>query len=780
MKHYLDLVPISNKVHHRQSRMTRICIVLAVFLVAVMFGLADMYLQSMKDEIRHQKGDWHCKFTSITTETAEYIKARPEIDVSGWQGTFSIENGYSLEGQALSLSGMDEEVYSQVYLGSFLSGKFPETVGDAALSSALAQATGVSVGDLITLNCPNDKTVQLTITGIFDNEAANLTTGNTYTLLLVPDGLSAITPENLHGNNWQYVVRFSLLSNVSSNIADIERQNGISEAQIIQNLELLSILGQAEESTVSAIYTIAFLLAIVVMGTCIMMISSSLTNNVSQRMEFFGLMRCLGATKRQVLRFVRREALQWCITAMPIGIVASIVVIWGLCAVMRQLSTAWFGYMPTFGISWLSIWISIVLGLITVLLAARSPAKMAAKVSPLEAVTGSTRQESSFHHAANTRRWNVEVALGIHHAKAKRRSYLLMTGAFAICIALFLGFCTLVPFMENAFMPKKWAPELSIVSETNTCSIPSDRRDAVAQNQAVKRVFGRMFAYDVPAEMGGAIHNSNLISYEENQFRWAQDQLTAGSIDAVRNTPGQVLFVANTGTEVQVGDAITLTINDQVQTVTIGGILSDSPLARAEGTETLICSEETFTLLTGQVGYTILDVQFRFGSDEEDVAAVESLFGDGISFTDVLDRTQQQRGLYYAFATLIYGFLSIIVAITIFHIMNTIGMGVSARTRQYGVMRAIGMSNQQLTRMISAEAASYAVSGVVVGCVFGLLFHWFLYSSLITRTFGKHWGIPWLELFLIVGVILATTALAVRTPAKRLHALPIVENISSQ
>ena len=324
------------------------------------------------------------------------------------------------------------------------------------------------------------------------------------------------------------------------------------------------------------------------MMTCVMMISSSLNSNVSQRTEFFGLLRCLGATRRQVLRFVRREALQWCITAMPIGIGLSIVVVWGLCAVMRKLTTVWFGYMPTFGISWLSIGASVVLGLITVLLAARTPAKMAAKVSPLEAVTGNTQQESSFHHAANTRRWHVEVALGIHHAKAKRRSYMLMTGAFAICITLFLGFCTLVPFMENAFMPKEWAPELSIVSDTNTCSIPADRRDAVAQNSAVSRVFGRMFAYDVPAQISGAIHNSNLISYEENQFRWAQDQLIAGSIDTVTNTPGQVLFVANTGTEVQVGDTITLTINGKDQTVTVGGVLSDSLLARAEGTETLI------------------------------------------------------------------------------------------------------------------------------------------------------------------------------------------------
>ena len=77
----------------------------------------------------------------------------------------------------------------------------------------------------------------------------------------------------------------------------------------------------------------------------------------------------------------------------------------------------------------------------TVLLAARSPAKFASRVSPLEAVTGSARQNTTFRHAANTRRWKVDVALGIHHAKAKRSSYLLMTCAFAICLTLFLGFC---------------------------------------------------------------------------------------------------------------------------------------------------------------------------------------------------------------------------------------------------------------------------------------------------------------------------------------------------
>ena len=57
MKHYLDLVPLSARVHRRQSRMTRLCILLGVFLVAVMFGLADMYLQGMTEETRRLTGD---------------------------------------------------------------------------------------------------------------------------------------------------------------------------------------------------------------------------------------------------------------------------------------------------------------------------------------------------------------------------------------------------------------------------------------------------------------------------------------------------------------------------------------------------------------------------------------------------------------------------------------------------------------------------------------------------------------------------------------------------
>lgn len=547
-------------------------------------------------------------------------------------------------------------------------------------------------------------------------------------------------------------------------------------------MPLLSIQGQiAGKTGLNQIYQVAFILSLIVMLTCILMISSSLNSNVAKRTEFFGMLRCLGATKKQIMRFVRLEGLYWCKTAIPIGIILSILIVWILSAAMRIINPQWFSSMPLFGISWISMIASILLGLITVLLAARSPAKKAAKVSPLTAISGNAEQTVLFRKAANTKTFKIETALGIRHAKAKKRNYILMTGAFAVCITLFLTFSTLVDFMKNAFVPPAYTPELSIASETNTCSIDSEQLEQIKRNGAVKRAYGRMFAYNVPAESNGKNYNINLISYEENQFRWAADSLISGSIDTVIQQENQILFVQTENADMQIGDNITLSINNTEQIVTVAGILSDSPLSRIEGTETFFCSEETFTALTGETGYTIIDIQFENNASSADVDAIVSLFPNGgVIFSDSLSNVQQQRNLYHTFAVLVYGFLSIIVAITIFHIMNTINMGVAAKMKEYGGMRAIGMSDRQLVKMIIAEAGTYAISGVIWGCMIGIPMHWVIYVSLITNIWGTVWSFPVIPLALIVVIVLFTSLLAVRGPAKQLQNMSIVDNISVQ
>lgn len=659
-------------------------------------------------------------------------------------------------------------------------GEYPDTPNEIAVSSSFKNTASVSLNETIALCKPDGNTTDYLIVGFLnDTETSRLITGNTPIVVMTPEGLGTLAVNNAIEN---YVIQFSRLCNIPDIINDIKAGNNLSDEQITENIPLLSIQGQLEGKTgVNQIYQVAFILSVIVMLTCILMISSSLNSNVAERTEFFGMLRCLGATKRQIMRFVRLEGLYWCKTAIPIGIIFSVVIVWILSAAMRVINPQWFSSMPILGISWISVIASILLGLLTVLLAARSPAKRAAKVSPLTAVSGNAGQTASFRKAANTTAFKIETALGIHHAKAKKKNYILMTGAFAVCITLFLTFSTLVDFMKNAFVPPIYTPELSIASETNTCSIFNELLEQIKQNDVVKRAYGRMFAYEVPAENNGKNYNANLISYEENQFRWAADSLIAGSIETVMQQENQVLFVQTGNIDVQVGDNISLTINNRPQIVTVAGILSDSPLARAEGTETFFCSEATFTALTGETGYTIIDIQFENNASSEDVKAIESIFSNGgVIFSDSLSQIQQQRNLYHTFAILVYGFLSIIVAITIFHIMNTISMGAATKMKEYGAMRAIGMSNRQLVKMIIAEAGTYAINGVIWGCIIGLPMHWIIYVSLITNIWRTAWSVPFIPLILIIAIVLSASLLAVREPAKRLQRMSIVENISAQ
>lgn len=783
MTHYLKLIPISAKIHRRQSRMTRICITLAVLLTAVIFGLADMYLQGVIHKQMEEKGDWHYQFDSIDMQTAAAISARPEVRRSGWHGTISADAGYTIDDQPLAVSAQKKQVFEDIFMNRITEGEYPEADNEIAVSSFLKDRASLSLHETIEITRPDNSTADCLVVGFLDDsETARLGIGTPPAAVMTPEGLAALSPSAHAYTAKSYMVQFSTFCRIPTAIADIKAQNQISDEQVTGNLALLSIEGQLEGSSgINQIYKIAVVLSVIVMLTCVLMISSSLNSNVAQRTEFFGMLRCLGATKKQIMRFVRCEGLYWCKTAIPAGIGLSILIVWMLSAAMGAVSPQWFSGMPRFGISWISIAASTILGLLTVLLAARSPAKRAAGVSPRTAQAGNTGSTVLFCKAANTRFLKIETALGIHHAKAGKRNYLLMTGAFAVCIALFLTFSTLADFMKNAFMPPAWTPELSIASETNTCSIGSGLLEQVRQNPAVKRAYGRMFAYDVPAQSSGRNYNSNVISYEENQFQWAAEALLSGSMERVMQQDNQVLFVQTENTDMKVGDRITLTVNDAEHAVTVAGILSDSPLARAEGAETIFCSERTFTELTGQTGYTIIDVQFHNNADSKDVQAIEGLFSDGGTvFLDKLAAVQQQRNLYRAFSILVYGFLSIIAAITVFHIMNTINMGAAAKMKEYGAMRAIGMSTRQLIKMIAAEAGTYAVSGVLLGCIIGIPLHWLIYVSLITNFWGSEWKMPLIPLGLIICTVFAASLLSVQGPAKRLYQMSVVENISVQ
>lgn len=789
MESYLELIPVSGRVHRRQSRMTRICILLAVALVSVIFGMADMAIRCQKMQAVRTDGAWHAAFKMLTRDQEAMLKARPEAETASWYNVvnYRLEEGYELEGTLAGICGMEEEFLELFPVMEMEEGKFPEDAGSAAFTKSVKERLGISVGDTLTLTLPAGESVRLTVSG-FTGDTSMLTARDAFGIFMTREGFGRIAPDAVEKNADGVVyVKFASRCNIQKAIQDIKAQLGLSEDQVGENTRLLGLMGQSRDSYIRNLYLTAAALAVLVMVAGTLMIAGSLNSNIAQRTEFFGMLRCLGATPRQVIRFVRLEALNWCRIAIPAGLAVSFVVIWSLCAMLRYLSPTWFEEMPVFGVSAAGVGTGVVLGVLTVLIAAQAPAKKAAEVSPLTAVSGNAGTVHEAKRAAGTGIFNVETALGIHHASGSKKNFALMTGSFAFTVILFLTFSATVDFMHHAITPlRPYTPDLSVVSPDNTCSVPAELAEEFSKIPSVKRAYGRSFAYDVPALLDGKEGKINLISYEDCQLGWAEELCLDGSVEEVKAGEGVMVSYAYAG-ENLVRAGSTVTVNTaafpgqsrqaQEYRLKVSAVLSNCPFDREAGTETVICSEELFEKLTGERDYTIIDVQLTRQATDEDVAQIRSLAGDGFGFSDARLKNQEAKGAYYSYAVFLYGFLTVIALISAFNIINSIAMSVSARIRQYGAMRAVGMSAGQVMKMVAAESLTYVLCGVAIGLAGGLPLHRFVFEHMVTSRWGDPWYVPAAYIGIIVAVVGVSAAAAVYGPVKRIREMSVVDTI---
>lgn len=544
-------------------------------------------------------------------------------------------------------------------------------------------------------------------------------------------------------------------------------------------LSMAELLGSDMGRSLLLVACVLFLL-ILIAG--VLMISSSMNSTVAQRIKFFGMMRCIGMSKQQVVRFVRLEALHWCRTAVPIGLALGVAATWGLCAGLRFLVGEEFSAIPLFGVSLLGLVCGVLVGVITVLLAANAPAKQASKVSPVAAVSGNSSSEKPIRRAANPRFGHIETVLGVHHAVSGKKNLMLMTGSFALSIVLFLSFSVFVDFVNNLMPQSIAASDIDIVSEDGN-TIPHALLVRLRGMEGVKEVYGRRSALDLPASLGKTASRPSasvdLISYDDFELQSLEKDgaLRKGSeLSKVYGNSGFVLATSDADSTWKIGD----TIQMQGETLTIAGLLNKDPFhsdGLTHGKLTLISSGDTFVRLMGEENYALVMVQTTRDATDEAVQAMQAAAGGTFLFRD--QRDERTSGTYLAFVFCIYAFLTVIALVTVLNIVNSISMSVSARSRQYGVLRAVGMDARQMTKMIAAEAATYAVLGCAAGCLLGLPLSKLLYDFLITGHFPYAvWHIPLKSLGIILLFAALATVSAVHAPAKRICNLPITATIN--
>lgn len=285
-------------------------------------------------------------------------------------------------------------------------------------------------------------------------------------------------------------------------------------AQKHGGFSLWDLFGSAMGQTLLLVAAVLFLL---VLAAGVLMISGSLHSSVAQRTQFFGMMRCIGMSRQQIARFVRLEALNWCKTAIPAGLVLGIAVSWILCAVLRFWVGEEFSSIPLFGISGIGIISGVLVGIVTVLLAAQAPARRAASVSPAAAVSASMESRSGTYHAYRSAILPIEITLGIQQAAASKKNLALITGSFALSIVLFLSFSVLIDFVDHLMPQSAAAADLELSSPDGGNSIDSALTETLESMDGVERVYGRRSSFALPARWedgSNSLSAVDLVSFD--------------------------------------------------------------------------------------------------------------------------------------------------------------------------------------------------------------------------------------------------------------------------
>lgn len=773
MKSYLSLVPISAHVHKRQSRMTRICIVLAVFLVTSVFSMADMWLIAEKTEMINKHGDYHIILQDVQSDKADQIRNRSDIAAFSEYKVINSDAKQDcyINGKNTVLYGV-EEAYLTDIMNYITEGSCPKNDKETALSADAKELFGIRVGDTVTLNTPA-KAFDFTVSAFCEDDTEfNSIIGGSCAYMNI-SALQAISDLNGKDISSKYYIKFMKGTNLKKTISEIKEKYEFTDENIDENTVVLGLAGASSNESIKNIYPLAIICFLLILISGILMISSCMNSNVAQRTSFFGMMRCIGASKQQIVRFVRLEALNWCKTAIPTGCVLGMVICWILCAILRFLVKGEFAAMPLFGVSISGIVCGAAVGIITVFIAAHSPAKQAAGVSPAAAVSGSSEIPRNISRAANTRFFKIETSLGIHHATSVKKNLFLMTGSFALTIILFMSFSACLDIVHKLLPSESnFSPDVAIASQTDTNSIDQGIAAKISEIPGVKYAFGTMYEIRLPVEINGRETVIDLMSYDEYMLKNSKKSVASGDLSKVYGNSDYAMTIFSEESRLNVGDKIKIDNNEiEIACVASEGIGSIS------GSATVVCSEETFTRLTGERQYIMINVILENNGTEEAVSQIISL-ADGNLFIDHRADNSEIHGSYWVFRIAAYGFLAIISLITVLNIMNSISMGVSARIKQYGTMRAVGMESRQVEKMITAEAVTYAFFGASFGIIIGLILHYLIYIKVVVTHFGGTWNIPFASIVIVLLLVSVSCAAAVKAPAKRIRNMAITDTIN--
>lgn len=196
------------------------------------------------------------------------------------------------------------------------------------------------------------------------------------------------------------------------------------------------------------------------------------------------------------------------------------------------------------------------------------------------------------------------------------------------------------------------------------------------------------------------------------------------------------------------------------------------PLATFEPNQLPVFNSDYQIFVKGKEGVPKGEVRSQLDSLVKDLPTV--------TVQDLQEYAAAQTAPIDMFLAIVYGLLALAILIALIGITNTLSLSILERTRELGLLRAVGMSRKQLKRTVRYEAAIIAVFGALMGLVLGVAFSGALTVAISSNNPGIFtYHLPVAQLIVITVVAALAGIVAAWLPARRAAKLDVLKAISS-
>ena len=701
-------------------------------------------------------------------------------------------------------------------------------VGEFTMDFDSAAKYGFVIGNTYHVMVPDGR-VDLTLSGTSSFGADNSTLG---AVLMQMNTAQASELFGIDGIN-----NVAVQVADGANVADVQASvaAAVPTAEVVDHATVLAETTNGFTKEIDIVGNILLAFGGVAVFVSIFIIYNTFAIVLGQRSRELALLRTVGAGPKQIRRSVLGEALAVGILASVGGIGGGIAVAKGLDALFGAIGvhlTAW----PLI-VAPRTLITAVVIGVGVTMLAAIGPARRAATVPPIVVLNGGAEAGapgSRTRKIAGFGLFGAGLVAGIAGLAGIGPTAVTIAGLAFGAIAIFLGVTLLSPLAVGGvtglfgWPMRKVAGVAGRLAQNNAARNPRRTATTAAAlmiglalvttalvvGQSVKSTIGSTFEHSskadyyltddleqvqFPATLAGEIRQSHavaaatgitavearidgkvtdVVGFDFDQIEAVLDlDVQAGGFDRNVVNPVVVSVDKATASKVSIGDALPIEFANGSQVdATIVGLFDDqSVLTQDYLLDTSVLVDAGVTPTAEWLSVSIAD-----GASPADVNALVAGLSDEFPYASVETPTefgQRIVGKVDQVLTMMNVMVALAVIIALIGIANTLALSVFERTRELGLVRAVGMTRRQLRRMVRFEAALVATFGATLGVGLGLLFG----SGVVTAlpaSFASGLSIPIVPIVVLMLVAAGAGVAAAWLPARRAGRLDVLDAIA--